>query len=128
MIAAILAESTGSAAPNGGAAASPRGVPGDGGPDGIRQPSGPSSRLGELKHERAQLSSRLGRMLAARDELGAPARALDDIDAERRAAEVDIAGALSAWAQGGCDGHRPVPNAALASPVSPAAGKRLGPH
>jgi hypothetical protein len=55
MTAAILAESTGSAAPNGSAAASPRGVPGDGGPDGIRQPSGPSSHLVELKRERAAL-------------------------------------------------------------------------
>jgi hypothetical protein len=101
---------------------------GDGGPGGISRPPGlPSSRLDGLKKERSDLRARLGRMRAARDELAAPARALDNIEAEQRAAESDIAGALSAWAQSGCDGHRPVPNAALA-PASPGAGKQLGPN
>jgi hypothetical protein len=67
-------------------------------------------------------------MAAARVELEAPARALDDIETEQRAAEADIAGVLCAWAQSGCDGHRRVPNAALAFPASPGAGKQLGPN
>jgi hypothetical protein len=100
-------ESTGSAAPNGSAAASPRGVPGDGGPDGIRQPSGPSSHLGELKHERAQLFSRLERMRAARGELEAPANELRRIDDERHALELANAGAVSDWVSRGCEGSRP---------------------
>jgi hypothetical protein len=90
-------------------------VPGDGGPDGIRQPSGPSSRLGELKHERAQLFSQLERLQEARCELEAPSHQLLEIEAEEQALGLETAAALAAWAQGGCHDHRPVPNAAAAS-------------
>jgi hypothetical protein len=106
----------------------PKVVPGEGSDGAVAKASAAAApSLSRLKRERSQLAGRLERMAAARVELEAPAHALDNIEAEQRAAESDIAGALSAWAQSGCDGHRPVPNAALA-PASPGAGKQLGPN
>jgi hypothetical protein len=67
MTAAVISESAGRAVPVPGATTS------DGGPGVISTPGLPSSRLDGFKHERAQLSLRLERMLAAWTELEAPA-------------------------------------------------------
>jgi predicted nucleic acid-binding Zn-ribbon protein len=91
---------------------------GDGGPDGIRQPSGPPSRLGELKHERDKLRKQLSRLQEARRELEEPSRQLLEIEAEEQALGLETAAALAAWAQGGCHDRRPVPNAAAASSLA----------
>jgi hypothetical protein len=70
-------------------------------------PLAPPSALDGLKHERAQLCSRLERMRAARDELEAPANELQRIDDERHALELANAGAVSDWVSRGCEGSRP---------------------
>jgi hypothetical protein len=51
----------------------------------------------------------------ARRELEEPSRQLLEIEAEERALELETAAALAAWAEAGCNGHRPLPNAAAAS-------------
>jgi hypothetical protein len=81
---------------------------GDGGAPGQSPPAAPSSRLGELKCERAQLFSRLERMRAARDELEAAANELQRIDDDWHALELANAGAVSDWVSRGCEGSRPV--------------------
>jgi hypothetical protein len=106
-------ESTGSAVfpPMGSAAASPREVhAGDGGAGGIRQPSGPSSRLVELKRGRSDLREQLSRLGAARAELDEPSRVLEEIEAEKQAIEAGTAAELALWAQQGCEGQRPTAN------------------
>jgi hypothetical protein len=107
MTAAILAESTGSAAHNGSAAASPRGVPGDGGTGGVRQLPVPSSLLTGLKRERNTLRKQLERLQEARVELEEPSRVLADIEAEQQSLELETAEAIAAWAAAGCAGARP---------------------
>jgi hypothetical protein len=84
---------------------------GDGGPGTISMPGLPSGRLNGLKKERSALRTRLSRLEEARDELEAPGRLLEELEAERQAVELETAGAVSDWVSRGCEDARPVSDA-----------------
>jgi hypothetical protein len=108
MTAAALEQSAGRAVP----------VPGAAGDDGapVLAPAGaPSSSLASLKHERGELRKQLYRLQKARAELDGPSLELQDLAAEAEHHERESMAAISAWISSGCEGHRPLPNAAMAS-------------
>jgi sugar/nucleoside kinase (ribokinase family) len=65
-----------------------------------------------LKHERAKLRKRLGRLEKARAELEQASIRLGEIEAEQRLLDDDRAARLSEWVRGGCTGPQPEPDRA----------------
>jgi hypothetical protein len=76
-------------------------------PNGNASASGTSCRLTELKGERDMLRQQLSRLQAARAELEAPGRQIQEFEAEVRTLHAETASAISAWVSGGCRGARP---------------------
>jgi hypothetical protein len=87
-------------------------------PGGARVLPDPPSRLSQLKSERAALRKQLERLQKARIELEGPSLELQSLAVEVEHFERETSAAIQDWISGGCNGHRPLPNAAAASPPS----------